>query len=194
MRLTNIIKGKMVAKVGDTKTPSKKISPLQALVEAFNKNKTRFIPYLFPVIVIIVAKFFKANEPETKALEIGSTFVAGDVLSKCGAWDLVRPPRFQTCKDPMTLVMGDDGVLTLYNGGPWRLWEGEDGHLPLIEMNSKERTGSAEIGENGILTIGGEVAKITYFSESAPIRLAPWPFAMELPGKNGKKKKTGKEL
>ena len=93
----------------------------------------------------------------------------------------------------MTLEVGEDGVLTLYNGGPWRLWEGDAGHLPLIEMEAKNASGDVEIGEDGILKIGGQVAKITYFSENAPTELAPWPFAVELSKKNGKKKKSGKQ-
>jgi len=201
-------KVKAEAPVVNTKTASKSLTPVPEVVkeepksraispseseEETNIPQTGFKYCLLIVLLLVGAKYFEMNGPETKSLEVGSTLVAGDILSKCDKWDLIRPPRFQTCKDPMTLEIGEDGVLTLYNGGPWRLWEGDAGHLPLIEMVAKNASGDVEIGEDGILKIGGQVAKITYFSANAPTELAPWPFAVELSKKNGKKKKSGKQ-
>ena len=59
------------------------------------------------------------NGLETKSIEVGSTLVEGYIMNKCYVWDIIRPPLFQTCKDPITLEIEEDRVFTLDNGAPW---------------------------------------------------------------------------
>lgn len=152
------------------------------------------INVLIGILLVLAVVLVSVQLNLTRALRPGDVLTVGESRSKCGLLDYIpsrHRHRIPACQNPMTITLEDDGVLTIYKGGKYD----DDNRTALVRMKSLDPQVKycedsnidtcevmdnlvAEVSNNGTVTIGQKLAKITMAANDdlTDSSLSPWPF------------------